>query len=233
MPAYVAWKPSLTVFVDEIDYQHKQLFTRMNAFLESVVRGDGQREVERTLKFLIDYCVVHFGTEERHMRKHNYPGYSTHRKAHEELTAGVLEMQGQIEQGGLTRQHIITLVNQLGDWVTEHIEKMDKAMGAYLGSMLGKTQSMTAPPQPSTPTRDGPRPTPSREAVTGSEGTCPHASLCEVMFERFRDPESSPFWKNRYCQTRGGTDCRRKQMMDDGADPAHVPATMLPDGQHL
>lgn len=232
MPAYVAWKPSLTVFVDEIDDQHKQLFTRMNSFLESVVRGDGQHEVEQTLKFLIDYCVVHFGTEERYMRKHNYPGYRTHRKAHEELTAGVIEMQGQIEQG-LTRQHIITLVNQLGDWVTEHIEKMDKAMGAYLGTMIGKTQSMSSPSQPSTPALDGPRPALSGEAVTGRDSTCAHTNLCEIMFERFRDPESRPFWKTRYCQTRGGMDCRRKQMVDDGADPAHVPVTMLPDGQHL
>jgi len=226
MPTYIAWKPSLTVFVDEIDDQHKQLYTRMNDFLESVLRGDGKQEVGQTLKFLIDYCVVHFGTEELYMQKHNYPAYAVHKKAHEELTAGVLDMQRQIGQE-LTSQHIVTLVNQLGAWVTDHIEKMDKALGAYLGSALGTARSTSLPLPVGTPSAvtDG--------ASVAVHGTCAHMNACRIMFERFQDPESSSFWKNRYCLTRGGMDCKRKQMMDDGAEPAHVPITMLPDGENL
>ena len=135
MPTYIEWKPSLTVFVDEIDDQHKQLYTRMNAFLESVIQGEGKQEIERTLTFMVDYCVVHFLTEERYMEKFGYPAYATHKKAHEALTADVLEMQREVRQG-LTRQHIISLINQVGTWVTNHIEKMDKRLGAYLGSVF-------------------------------------------------------------------------------------------------
>ena len=58
-------------------------------------------------------------------------------------------------------------------------------------------------------------------------------SVCRIMFERFQDPESSSFWKTRYCLTRGGLDCKRKQMMDDRGDPSLVPITVLPNGQHL
>ena len=231
MPTYIEWKPSLTVFVDEIDDQHKQLYIRMDAFLESVLRGDGQKEVGQTLKFLIDYCVVHFGTEELYMKRHNYPAYAAHKKAHEDLTASVLGMQREIEQG-LTSQHILALVNQLGAWVTDHIEKMDKALGAYLGSALKMARSMRLPSPPVTSIPQSLAAL-SDEVAAGGENTCAHTNVCRIMFERFRDPESSSFWKTRYCMARGGMDCRRKQMMDDSEEPTHVPITMLPNGEHL
>ncbi len=231
MPTYIEWKPNLTVFVDEIDDQHKQLYGRMNAFLESVLQGDGQQEVEQTLKVLVDYCDVHFGTEELHMTKHNYPAFATHKKAHDELTAGVLEMQRQIERG-LTSQHIIALVNQLGGWVTEHIEKMDKAMGAFLGPALGRPRSANSQSPLGMTTPDSPTILADKAAARG-DTICAHMDACAIIFQRFRDPESSPFWQTRYCMKQGGTDCKRKQMIDDGVEPLRVPITMLPNGEHL
>lgn len=231
MPTYVEWKPSLTVFVDEIDDQHKQLYRRMNAFLESVLRGDGQQDVDQTLRFLIDYCVVHFGTEELYMQRHNYPAYGNHKKAHEDLTAGVLEMQRQIQQG-LTSQHVVALVNQLGGWVTDHIEKMDKAMGAYLGSALRKARPADVPSTLDAPPTLMPAASPDG-AGASRDKPCGYADACAIMFDRFRDPESSLFWKTRYCLNRGGTGCKRKQMMEDEEELGRVPITMLPNGEDL
>jgi len=231
MTTFIAWKPSLSVFVDEIDDQHKQLYVRMNAFLESVIRGDGKQEVGQTLKFLIDYCVVHFSTEERYMKRHDYPAYPTHKQAHKDLTASVLEIKQEIEQG-LTSQHIIALVNRLGAWVKDHIEKMDKDLGVYLGSVLGRSHLIASPSRSGTQTSKSPAALSEQQAVNGGR-ICGYAKVCATMFERFQDPESTTFWRTRYCLTRHGMDCQRRRSMDEGADPSTVPSAMLPNGEHL
>lgn len=231
MTTYVAWEPGLTVFVDEIDDQHKQLYMHMNAFLESVVRGKGDREVAEILKFLIDYCVVHFRTEEQFMQEHKYPAYAVHKKAHEDLTAGVLDIQKEVRQG-LTSQHIVAIINQLGGWVTEHIQKMDKALGAYLSSVLGKSRSKS-----SLSIRGvgipGPRIARAEESAGRGTRICSHVHECAIMFDRFLDPECKSFWKTRYCLTRGGLDCQRRGKIDGGTDPSQIPITMLPNGENF
>lgn len=227
MPVYFAWKPALSVFVEAIDNQHRELYRRLDRFLDSVLQGEGKQEVGQILKFLIDYCVVHFGTEELYMQKHEYPGYPAHKKAHERLTNDVLNIQRQIEEG-ITSEHIITLINQLGDWVTEHIEKMDKELGAYL--RIAQEAPTAAMP--------GTVPHRYSEGFTDNwdereERACGHLGGCSTLFERFRDPESSKFWKSRYCGSSRCKDCERKKLIDRGTQAMDVPITLLPDGQHL
>ncbi|MBI5248362.1 MAG: hemerythrin family protein [Desulfomonile tiedjei] len=227
MPVYFAWKPALSVFVEAIDNQHKELYRRLDRFMDSVLRGEGKQEVGQILKFLIDYCVVHFGTEELYMEKHGYPGYPAHKKAHERLTLDVLNIQRQIEEG-ITSQHIISLINQLGDWVTEHIEKMDKELGAYLGIAQGESPASL---RGALPLRHSDGFTDS--SVEQGERACGHLGECSMLFQRFRDPESSKFWKTRYCVSSRCTDCERKKLIDRGTQAIDVPITLLPDGQHL
>jgi hemerythrin len=227
MPVYFSWKPSLSVFVEEIDNQHMELYRRLDRFLESVLQGEGKQEVNQILRFLIDYCVVHFGTEELYMQKHAYHGYSAHKKAHERLTNDVLNIQCQVEEG-VTSQHIVALINQLGDWVTEHIEKMDKELGTYLRlcQQGSPTPFSTALGLHDSSALKGP-------LVNREESPCGHMAACSILFEKFRDPESSKFWRARYCRSLGCRDCERKRLMDQGTLSIDVPVTLLPDGQHL
>jgi hemerythrin len=227
MPVYFAWKPALSVFVEAIDNQHRELYRRLDRFLDSVLKGEEKQEVGQILKFLIDYCVVHFGTEELYMQKHDYPGYAGHKKAHERLTNDVLNIQHQMEEG-ITSQHVVTLINQLGGWVTEHIEKMDKELGAYL-RIAQKESPASLPSALSLRHSEGP----TDNSVERGERACGHLGECSMLFERFRDPESSKFWKTRYCVSSCCTDCERKKLIDRGTLAIDVPITLLPDGQHL
>lgn len=226
MPAYFVWKPDLSVFVETIDDQHKELFRRLDRFMASVLEGEGKHQVGQMLKFLTDYCVVHFGTEELHMQKHDYPHYAVHKKAHERLTNDVLSIDAQMEEG-VTSQHVIGLINQLGEWVTDHIEKMDKALGAYLRSALKRA---------GTPSPTPPHLQPSAELAgepSGGGGACGYLAACSTLFGRFRDPESGKFWRAHYCASSRCIDCERKKLLDGGTLGIDVPITLLPNGQHL
>ena len=143
----------------------------------------------------------------------------------------VLDIQQQIKQG-LTSQHIIAIINQLGGWVAEHIQKMDKALGAYLSSALSRGRSTRSSSVLGTEIPDR-RMGLSGETAGAGTGTCGHVDDCAIMFERFQDPESKSFWKTRYCLTRGGMDCQRRRMIDAGTGPFQIPITMLPNGDQL
>jgi hemerythrin len=227
MPVYVSWEPGLSIFVEEIDNQQQELYRRLNEFFSSVVGGDGKDEADKIMEFLVDYCVVHFGIEELYMETSGYPRFSEHRRAHEQFTSDVLDIQREI-QDGTNSFHVISLVDLLGSWVAEHIGKMDKDFGVYVRSVQSEleTQPFLGEFQ-SDRQKSGGRP------AERNGRTCKYVSDCAVMFDRFQDPESKVFWRNRYCLVRQCEDCERKKMIEAGYPPAQVPLTLLPNGDHL
>lgn len=64
MPIY---DDSLSTGVRSIDDQHKELFDKINNLLAACREGKGKEEVAKVMKFLSDYVIDHFGTEEGYM----------------------------------------------------------------------------------------------------------------------------------------------------------------------
>ena len=58
------WDDELSLGLEEIDNQHRELFRRMETLLEACVAGKAAEEVIGMLAFLDDYVAVHFRTEE-------------------------------------------------------------------------------------------------------------------------------------------------------------------------
>lgn len=78
----IEWTQNLAVGVTEIDNQHKELFKRVNQYLEAMMERRGKEEIGKVIKFLENYVVTHFGTEERYMELHNYPDQRLHKEQH-------------------------------------------------------------------------------------------------------------------------------------------------------
>ncbi len=76
------WTNELSVGVEAIDNQHKELIHRLNTFYDSL-STDSQAKVMEMLAFLSDYVVSHFRDEEALQVRYNYPGYVDHRKLHQ------------------------------------------------------------------------------------------------------------------------------------------------------
>ena len=128
----ILWKESLSVKVVEIDNQHKELFNRINNLLEACTKGRGKEEIKRTLDFLSDYVISHFGTEENLMNKHNYPDYASHKERHEKFKKEFTELKMKIEKESTGLLTTIGTNHLLIDWWLNHIGKVDKALGAFL-----------------------------------------------------------------------------------------------------
>ncbi len=130
----VEWHEGLSVGIDEIDGQHRALFNAVNDFLDSVENARNVDDVAAVLSFLEEYIGVHFETEERAMKKHEYHLIDDHIAQHRHFseTVGYLK-EKYLEWGwGTTSTLKVMLQRKLVDWLNEHVSISDKKLGAFL-----------------------------------------------------------------------------------------------------
>ena len=130
------WTQALSVGVDEIDNQHKELFSRINNLHTAISQGKGKEDVAKVIKFLEDYAITHFGVEERYMTRYDYPGYLQHREQHTEFMSNIFDLKKELETHGATSYLVIQVNLQIGDWLINHIGKVDKALGSFLATKI-------------------------------------------------------------------------------------------------
>jgi hemerythrin len=128
------WTQDLSVGVKEIDDQHKELIRRMNGFFDAMKSGNKEQEILKMLDFLADYVVTHFRDEERLQFSNGYPKYQEHRQMHKDFIADVTQMRSDIQKTGFTAATSSLISTTLVAWLTLHIKKADKEVGAYIRS---------------------------------------------------------------------------------------------------
>jgi hemerythrin len=130
----ISWRDSLSIGIDAIDDQHKELLLRFGRLLDACQAGQGIKELKKLLTFLDDYVRTHFTDEEALQRLHQYPGYEAHHAEHlyfiEQLNALKLEAQ----EEGISTHHVVETNNMLLKWLLNHISKVDMEMGSFLKS---------------------------------------------------------------------------------------------------
>lgn len=128
----IGWRDDLLTGVVEVDDQHKELFRRFGELLTACNQGQGGEEVLRLFNFLDDYVVKHFAAEERIMRQHGYPDYLEHKQQHQGFTRRLEELKRQFRDEGTGLSLVITTNHVMIEWLSRHIEKMDKEIAKYV-----------------------------------------------------------------------------------------------------
>ena len=126
------WTEELSVGVDVIDKQHKELFSTADALLTAVERDEGHGEVTKMVAFLEEYVETHFQTEEMYMKRHNYPDYPTHKIEHTTFINDFYDLRQELDNDGVTPELTVRLADRVSEWLVSHIGRMDKALGAFL-----------------------------------------------------------------------------------------------------
>ena len=128
----VEWNPSLSVGIAVVDAQHRDLVRAFNELERAMERGDATAQVLPTLRFLREYAVNHFRTEESLMLLHEYPGYAEHRAAHESFKRDVARLLQATEGSSLRAAKTMEVSTKLLDWLFTHIKGTDRQMAAFL-----------------------------------------------------------------------------------------------------
>jgi hemerythrin len=128
--ALMTFGQNYSVGVQAIDGQHKVLFDIINELHAAMMKGQAQNLTGPLLKKLADYTRNHFAAEEAAMASVKYPGLEVHKTKHRELVKQVEDYITRFEKGEITLN--LHLLNFLRDWLTNHIQKVDKEYGPWL-----------------------------------------------------------------------------------------------------
>jgi hemerythrin len=126
------WTPALSVGIEEIDDQHRELFRRAGRLVEGIRRGDPE-EIDELVEYLHRYAVTHFGAEEAAMRGAKYPGYARHKAEHDRFIADLLELSVENDEGGGAFV-AVKIDHWLSGWLRDHVSRVDAELGKYLSS---------------------------------------------------------------------------------------------------
>jgi hemerythrin len=127
------WSDNLTSGSEEIDGQHKELITRVNGLLGAFDRGNVAREeVSRIVRYLTDYVVFHFGTEEKHMAKYAYASRSAHKAQHDQFVKTFGKLKERMLREGINTGLVEDAKHLVVGWLVNHIKYSDRALGMFL-----------------------------------------------------------------------------------------------------
>ena len=126
------WRKDLETGIKWQDDQHRELFRRINSLLDSMSVGLGKEEVIKLYRFLDEYFVVHFETEEQAMHRYGYPDTLRHLEEHTRFIEEIKDLEKDAEGGGVTAGLVIKTQRRVVDWFINHICEVDKAFGAFL-----------------------------------------------------------------------------------------------------
>lgn len=128
----ISWDESFVLGIDEIDEQHRSIVEHFTKLSEAVQDGRAKEILADMAAFLAEYAQLHFATEERYMRKYDYPRIDEQRREHEEFTRDTIELQKKINAEGASREMALALTGKMVRWIIQHIRNHDRAMADYI-----------------------------------------------------------------------------------------------------
>lgn len=118
------WNERYSVGVEEIDYQHKIIFTILDKLYNSLKVGRVEIVLNQILPELEDYTVQHFQKEEFFFEKFNFTDTEAHIREHEGFKCKLIEIRHEIQTG---RDAIsFDLMVFLKNWIDHHILVADR-----------------------------------------------------------------------------------------------------------
>ena len=128
--AFLTWNSRYSVGVKTLDGQHTTLIDILNDLYAAMMKGQAQSLTGPLLRKLVDYTKTHFAAEEGMLNATKYPGLTAHQLKHRDLIKQVEEYASLYDKGEITLN--LQLLNFLGDWLTNHIQKIDREYGPWL-----------------------------------------------------------------------------------------------------
>ena len=124
--ALVEWNQALNIGIPEIDYQHRNLVSMLNALHTAIEAGESRENLGEILEELDLYVHNHFATEERLMARINYEFLAQHKKEHLHLAETVQAHRNAYDRGEDSAEEVMQFLIR---WLLNHIAGADSHIG--------------------------------------------------------------------------------------------------------
>jgi hemerythrin-like metal-binding protein len=128
----VTWCDEYSVNIEEIDTQHQRMLELVNNLHSSVEACVDKNDLKRLLVELVEFTGMHFATEERLMKEHDYPDLVKHHKEHRMLLRHLNSLVTAVSGGEYPTFYSDYDVSS--DWALNHISEFDTDLGVFLNS---------------------------------------------------------------------------------------------------
>ena len=128
----IQWQDDLSIGIGPIDEQHKKWIEHFNRTSEAIASNQSMEQISKTLGFLADYTETHFSAEEKYMQENNYPAFAEHKAKHDELRSTLANLVRDYQEEGATQNLADAIETFLGNWLLDHIRKVDMKFGAFI-----------------------------------------------------------------------------------------------------
>lgn len=127
------WSEDLATGECVIDNHHKNIFRVANDLQVAINEGKGEEFAGKILQFLEYYVTEHFRAEEDFMSKYNYfHGYAAHKADHAQFMKDFNAFKNEFTTKGASSSLALQLQYWLFNWLTIHIGREDKKLGAFM-----------------------------------------------------------------------------------------------------
>lgn len=124
---YLQWDDAFLIGVEELDYEHKDLFKRLNTLHAELVAHEKKELIEECLSGIHVRVAAHFALEEKYMRDTHFPHFTRHKNEHDQLLEEVVEI---ICRFAKTEDDAYRdrLADMLQRWIIRHIQSSDQEL---------------------------------------------------------------------------------------------------------
>jgi hemerythrin-like metal-binding protein len=130
----IDWNDLLSVGINTMDEEHKELFRRINNLLVALLGPEGPGRTPELVASIREYAVYHFDDEQKLMKSRGYPKYEAHLKLHNAFVEEFLSIEKKLLTEGLTAGNLIHLQEKVVNWLLDHIAKVDHDYGEFLAA---------------------------------------------------------------------------------------------------
>ena len=121
----IKWEDKYSVKIKKIDDQHQTFFRIINHLEESTKHDNFMDDLPRLINEVVEYCGLHFKTEEEYMGLSNYKNIDNHKLIHNEFEREIRIECSKVLEKEATTLDVMWLYNYLMDWIKKHILEED------------------------------------------------------------------------------------------------------------
>ncbi|HNY32660.1 MAG TPA: hemerythrin family protein [Fibrobacteria bacterium] len=127
--AIASWSEQIVTRFENIDAQHRALFSLMEEIEAEMASDPSNRGVGNRFRQLLEFTELHFATEENLMRKLDYRDMLTHLQAHRELRDRITDATAMHLDGADLHSELLAI---LSSWLVDHIREHDIPMARWM-----------------------------------------------------------------------------------------------------
>ena len=124
------WNPKFSVDINEIDTFQKTMFELFNQLIELKNKKKESKDCINQISEINEFSKVYFSTEEKILKKSEYPDFSEHSKAHRQFNRRFISLRRELAEdvGNLTDE----VIEDLRQWLITHILELDSQYVPFL-----------------------------------------------------------------------------------------------------